>query len=186
MRVIPADSASDVAEFAADYIVRRINAYKPTSERPFILGLPTGDTPILTYKKLRQLQAAGMVSFRNVVTFNMDEYVGLPREHPQSYWTFMHTHFFDHVDIPAANINVLDGTASDLDAECCRYETKIKQYGKIHLFLGGVGQDGHVAFNEPYSSLTSRTRVVSLTEDTRAANCRFFNNKITLVKNPVT
>lgn len=178
MRVILADSADEVAAFTADHIVNRINAFQPTGDRPFVLGLPTGATPLQTYHLLIQAHKAGKVSFSNVVTFNMDEYVGLPRTHPQSYWTFMHTNFFNHVDLPARNINMLDGTANDPEAECRQYEEKIKQYGKIHLFLGGVGQDGHIAFNEPFSSLTSRTRLKTLVEDTRVANARFFEGEI--------
>ena len=102
------------------------------------------------------------------------EYVGLPKEHPESYHSFMHNNFFNHVDIRPENINILNGNAEDLVAECQRYEDKIKSYGKIHLFMGGVGNDGHIAFNEPASSLASRTRVKTLTEDTRIANSRFF------------
>ncbi|PVF12234.1 glucosamine-6-phosphate deaminase, partial [Yersinia pestis] len=113
--------------------------------------------------------------------FNMDEYVGLPKEHPESYYTFMHTNFFDHVDIPAENINLLNGNAADIDAECRRYEEKIKSYGKIHLFMGGVGVDGHIAFNEPASSLASRTRIKTLTQETRIANSRFFGGDANLV-----
>lgn len=116
-----------------------------------------------------------------MVTFNMDEYVGLPKEHPQSYHTFMYRNFFDHIDIQPQNINILNGNTEDHDAECRRYEEKIKSYGKIHLFMGGVGVDGHIAFNEPASSLGSRTRIKTLTEDTLIANSRFFDNDITKV-----
>lgn len=93
----------------------------------------------------------------------MDEYVGIPEDHPQSYHTFMHENFFNHIDIQKENINLLNGNASDVDAECQRYEDKIKSYGKINLFMGGVGNDGHIAFNEPGSSLRSRTRIKTLT-----------------------
>ncbi|MGL5186732.1 MAG: glucosamine-6-phosphate deaminase, partial [Plesiomonas shigelloides] len=128
-----------------------------------------------------ELHKAGEVSFANVVTFNMDEYVGLPEDHPESYHSFMHRNFFDHVDIKPENINLLDGNAADVHAECRRYEEKIKSYGKINLFMGGVGNDGHIAFNEPASSLASRTRIKTLTEDTRIANSRFFNGDMTQV-----
>lgn len=174
MRLIPLKSASQVGLWSARYIVDRINAFKPTAERPFVLGLPTGGTPLNTYKRLIELHKAGEVSFQNVVTFNMDEYVGLPKEHPESYHSFMYNNFFNHVDIRQENINILNGNAPDLVAECQRYEDKIKSYGKINLFMGGVGNDGHIAFNEPASSLASRTRVKTLTEDTRIANSRFF------------
>ena len=174
MRLIPLKSASQVGLWSARYIVDRINAFKPTADRPFVLGLPTGGTPLNTYKRLIELHKAGEVSFQNVVTFNMDEYVGLPEDHPESYHSFMHNNFFCHIDIRPENINILNGNADDLVAECKRYEEKIKSYGKIHLFMGGVGNDGHIAFNEPASSLSSRTRVKTLTEDTRIANSRFF------------
>jgi glucosamine-6-phosphate deaminase len=111
----------------------------------------------------------------------MDEYVGIPREHPQSYHSFMWNNFFSHIDIHRDNVNILDGNAPDLQAECRRYEDKIKSYGQIHLFLGGIGPDGHIAFNEPGSSLSSRTRVKSLTTDTVIANSRFFDNDVNKV-----
>lgn len=183
MRLVPLNTAEDVAVWSARYIANKINAFKPTAEKPFVLGLPTGGTPLKTYNELIKLYQAGEVSFKNVVTFNMDEYVGLPPEHPESYHAFMHNNFFKHIDIPAENINLLDGMAEDLSAECERYERKIQSYGKIHLFMGGVGVDGHIAFNEPGSSLSSRTRIKTLTEDTLIANSRFFNNDVNQVPN---
>ena len=111
----------------------------------------------------------------------MDEYVGIPEDHPQSYHTFMKENLFSHIDIPKENINILNGNASDLEAECRRYEEKITSYGGIHLFLGGIGPDGHIAFNEPGSSLKSRTRVKTLTYDTVVANSRFFDNDVNKV-----
>lgn len=181
MRLIPLESAQDVGLWSARHIVNRINAFKPTAERPFILGLPTGSTPLKTYVRLIELYKAGEVSFKHVVTFNMDEYVGLEESHPQSYHTFMYENFFNHIDIQPENINLLNGCADDVQAECQRYEEKIKSYGKINLFMGGVGNDGHIAFNEPASSLSSRTRIKTLTEDTRIANSRFFENDMNKV-----
>ncbi|TKI05461.1 glucosamine-6-phosphate deaminase [Martelella alba] len=178
MRLIPLQTAADVGKWAARHIVNRINAFKPTADRPFVLGLPTGSTPLEAYKYLIEMHKAGQVSFKNVVTFNMDEYVGLPAAHPESYHTFMHQNFFNHVDIPSGNINLLNGNAADIDEECRRYEAKIASYGKIHLFMGGVGNDGHIAFNEPASSLASRTRIKTLTQETRRVNSRFFDNDI--------
>ncbi|MBO7135685.1 MAG: glucosamine-6-phosphate deaminase, partial [Spirochaetaceae bacterium] len=166
MRVIIRDNYTDCSAWAANHIARRINDAKPTAEKPFILGLPTGSTPLGTYKKLIELNKAGKVSFENVVTFNMDEYVGLKPEHDQSYHYFMWENFFKHIDIKKENVNILDGMAKDLEAECARYEAKIASYGGIDLFLGGVGVDGHIAFNEPGSSLASRTRENALTKDT--------------------
>ena len=181
MRLIPLNTTTEVGKWAARHIVERINAFKPTAERPFILGLPTGGTPLEAYKHLIAMHKAGQVSFKNVVTFNMDEYVGLPQEHPESYHTFMYKNFFDHVDIPSENINLLNGNAPDIDEECRKYEEKIKSYGKINLFMGGVGNDGHIAFNEPASSLASRTRIKTLTHETRIANSRFFDNDVSQV-----
>lgn len=181
MRLIPLLTPDQVGKWAARHIVIRINAFKPTAERPFVLGLPTGGTPLEAYKHLIDMHKSGQVSFRHVVTFNMDEYVGLPKEHPESYHSFMHHNFFDHVDISSENINLLNGNAADIDAECRQYEEKIRAYGKIHLFMGGVGNDGHIAFNEPASSLASRTRIKTLTHDTRIANSRFFGGDVNLV-----
>lgn len=181
MRVIIEPTYEKLSQWAADYVVNKINAANPTPEKPFVLGLPTGSSPIGMYKALVAACKEGRVSFKNVVTFNMDEYVGLPKEHPESYYSFMHRNFFDHVDIPAENINLLNGNAPDIDAECRQYEEKIRSYGKIHLFMGGVGNDGHIAFNEPASSLASRTRIKTLTHDTRVANSRFFDNDVNQV-----
>lgn len=178
MRLIPLNNASDVGLWSARYIVNAINKFAPTTDNPFILGLPTGGTPLATYKRLIELHNLGEVSFEYVVTFNMDEYVGISPSHPESYHSFMFENFFDKINIRPENINLLDGLASDLEVECQRYEDKIKSYGKIHLFMGGVGIDGHIAFNEPASSLASRTRVKTLTPETRQANSRFFNNDI--------
>lgn len=181
MRLVPLNTEKDVSNWSAEYIVNRINEFKPTAEKPFILGLPTGGTPLKTYQRLIELHKEGKVSFKHVVTFNMDEYVGLPKEHPESYHAFMFNNFFNHIDIQPENVNILDGMVDDFDAECQRYEDKIKSYGKIHLFMGGVGVDGHIAFNEPASSLSSRTRIKTLTEDTLIANSRFFDNDINKV-----
>ncbi len=181
MRLIPLANARDVGLWSARYVADRINAFKPTAERPFVLGCPTGGTPLSTYKRLIELYKAGEVSFEHVVTFNMDEYVGIPQDHPESYYSFMHNNFFNHINVQTENINLLDGNAEDLEAECQRYEDKIKSYGKINLFMGGVGVDGHIAFNEPASSLASRTRIKTLTQDTRIANSRFFDNDMNQV-----
>ncbi len=181
MRLIIQNSYEQISQWAAAYIVKRIKEYSPTPEKPFVLGLPTGSTPYGTYKELIRYYKEGVVSFKNVVTFNMDEYIGIPKEHPQSYFTFMWDNFFQHIDIPRENANILDGNAHDLEEECIRYEEKMKQYGGVNLFMGGIGPDGHIAFNEPGSSLTSRTRVKSLTTDTIIANSRFFNNDISQV-----
>ena len=174
MKVIIQNDYDKMCEWAANHIIDAINNHK--EDRPFVLGLPTGSSPLGVYKRLVEANKAGKVSFQNVVTFNMDEYLGLPHEHDQSYWYFMHDNFFDHIEIPAENINILNGMTDDPEGECQRYEEKIASYGGIDLFLGGAGVDGHIAFNEPYTSLNSRTGVRDLTEDTRIVNSRFFEN----------
>ena len=181
MRLIIEKDYKDVSQWAANYVAARINEANPTPEKPFVLGLPTGSSPLGMYRCLVELNRQGKVSFKNVVTFNMDEYCGIPRDHEQSYHTFMWTNFFNHIDIKPENVNILNGNAENPVAECQRYEDKIASYGGIDLFLGGVGPDGHIAFNEPGSSLTSRTRMKTLTQDTIIANSRFFDNNVDLV-----
>ena len=181
MRVIIEPSYAELSKWAANYVAKKINEANPTPEKPFKLGCPTGSSPLGLYKELIALNKAGKVSFQNVVTFNMDEYVNLPEEHPESYHSFMWTNFFSHIDIKKENVHILNGNAPDLAAECAQYEEAIKAAGGIDLFMGGIGPDGHIAFNEPGSSLTSRTRVKTLTTDTIIANCRFFDNNVDLV-----
>jgi glucosamine-6-phosphate deaminase len=174
MRLIIHKNYDEACGWAADYIARRIGSFAPGPGRPFVLGLPTGSSPLGIYKKLIAFNRAGKVTFADVVTFNMDEYVGLPEDHPQSYHRFMWDNFFSHIDIKKEQVNILDGMAGDLDRECASYEKRIADAGGIELFLGGMGADGHIAFNEPGSSLHSRTRVKTLTTDTKIANARFF------------
>ena len=158
MRLIIENTAAEAGRWAAEHVVARINAKAAVSGKPFVLGLPTGSTPLGMYKELIALNKAGKVSFANVVTFNMDEYVGLPEEHPESYHSFMWNNFFSHIDIKRENVNILNGNAADLQAECDDYERR-----------------------EPFSSLDSRTRVKTLTEDTIIVNSRFFGGDVTKV-----
>jgi len=181
MRFIIENDKQAVGKWVANYVIKRILEFAPTPEKPFVLGLPTGSTPLPTYKELVRLNKEGKFSFQNVVTFNMDEYCSLPREHPESYHSFMWTNLFNHVDIKKENVNILDGNAVDLIAECDSYEQRIKAIGGIELFLGGIGPDGHIAFNEPGSSLSSRTRVKTLNNDTINANARFFDGDLAKV-----
>ena len=185
MRLIIKDNYDDCSLWAANYIAYKIQTFRPTPKKPFVLGLPTGSTPLGTYRELIKMHKEGKLSFANVVTFNMDEYIGLDGRHPQSYRHFMHENFFKHIDIPQANVHMLNGMTKDYVKECNAYEETIKRYGKIHLFLGGVGEDGHIAFNEPGSSLSSRTRVKTLTKDTIQVNSRFFDNDISKVPTTV-
>jgi len=168
----------EVGDWAAQYVRRRIVEFGPGGDRPFVLGLPTGGTPLGMYRRLIAFHQAGELSFRHMVTFNMDEYVGLPEDHPESYHTYMRHNFFHHIDLPPEQAHILDGNAADLEQECRDYEARIQQVGGIELFVGGVGEDGHIAFNEPGSSLESRTRLKTLTYSTRLANSRFFNNDL--------
>jgi glucosamine-6-phosphate deaminase len=181
MRVIIEPSYELVSRWAANHVAKSIKEYGPGESKSFVLGLPTGSSPLGMYKELIQLNKAGVVSFENVITFNMDEYVNIPQDHPESYHSFMWSNFFGHIDIPKENVNILNGNAADLEAECASYEERIKKVGGINLFVGGIGPDGHIAFNEPSSSLSSRTRVMALTYDTIVANSRFFDNDVNKV-----
>lgn len=178
MRLIIEPNYEQVSQWAARYVASRIVAAKPTADHPFVLGCPTGSSPLGMYRALIELNRQGKVSFQNVVTFNMDEYCNLPEDHPESYHSFMWNNFFSHIDIKPENVNILNGNAPDLNAECEEYEERIRRAGGIDLFMGGVGPDGHIAFNEPGSSLTSLTRQKTLTQDTIIANSRFFDNDV--------
>lgn len=179
MRLIIRRDYEAVSDWAANFVARRILAYgrgkgAQPDARNFVMGLPTGSSPLGMYARLRALYAGGKLGFKRVSTFNMDEYVGIPEDHPQSYHTFMRKELFGAVDIDPANAHILNGNAADPEAECRAYEAAIEAAGGIDLFVGGVGADGHIAFNEPGSSLNSRTRVKTLTKETRQANARFF------------
>ncbi len=181
MRLIIQPDYNSLSKWTAHYIAKSINDFAPTKDNPYVLGLPTGSSPVGTYKELVTLVKAGKVSFENVITFNMDEYVNIREGHPESYHSFMRQNLFNHIGIPEENINILNGNAENLVSECAAFEKKILSVGGIRLFLGGIGPDGHIAFNEPGSSLHSRTRVKTLTYDTRIANSRFFGNDIEAV-----
>lgn len=181
MRVIIEPDYNKMSKWAADYVANRIIEYQPTAEKPFKLGCPTGSSPLGLYKELIAKHEAGELSFENVVTFNMDEYVNLDEKHPESYHSFMWNNFFSHIDIKPENVHILNGNAPDLQKECQEYEEAIEACGGIDLFMGGVGPDGHLAFNEPGSSLKSRTRIKTLTTDTIIANSRFFDGDLSKV-----
>lgn len=181
MRIIILKNSEEIGKWAAYKIAMEILKFNPTSDKKYVLGLPTGSTPLSTYKELIKLYNDKVVSFKNVITYNMDEYVGLGPDDEQSYHRFMFENFFNHIDIDKENINILNGLATDLTAECERYENKMKKDGPVNLFMGGVGSDGHIAFNEPGSSLSSRTRDKELVKETIIANSRFFDNDINKV-----
>jgi glucosamine-6-phosphate deaminase len=181
MRLIIEPNYDLLSQWAANYVARQINNANPSKQKPFVLGLPTGSSPLGMYKNLIGLHKAGKLSFEHIITFNMDEYVALPQNHPQSYYTFMWDNFFSHINIQKENVHILNGNAPDLEKECAAYEESIQKAGGIDLFLGGIGPDGHIAFNEPGSSLSSRTRIKTLTTDTIIVNSRFFDNDTTKV-----
>ncbi|MBP3773946.1 MAG: glucosamine-6-phosphate deaminase [Bacteroidaceae bacterium] len=181
MRLIIKENYDAMSKWAANYVIDKIAKFHPSPEHPFVLGLATGSSPEGFYREIVKAYNEGKISFKNIITFNMDEYVGIPEDHPQSYHTFMYENLFNHVDCPKENIHILNGNAADLEEECANYERQIAQVGGIDLFLGGIGADGHIAFNEPGSSFESRTRVKTLTTDTRIANSRFFDNDVNKV-----
>ncbi len=181
MRLIIQPDYNMVSKWAANYVAQTIREFNPSESKRFVLGLPTGSSPIGMYKELANLNKKGVVSFKYVTTFNMDEYVNLPEDHPESYHSFMFNNFFNHIDIDKKYVNILNGNAKDLDKECEEYEKRIEDAGGIKLFVGGIGPDGHIAFNEPGSSIGSLTRVKTLTMDTIIANSRFFDNDINKV-----
>ena len=169
MRLVILNNADQVSEQAARVFVNQLAA-KPGS----VLGLATGSTPLNLYARLAQLCASGAISFQAARSFNLDEYVGLSPDHPQSYAAFMRQHLFAATDFAPEMTHLPNGLAKDLDAECKAYERRIAAAGGIDLQLLGLGANGHIGFNEPLSSLASRTRVKTLTQDTLDANARFF------------
>jgi len=162
----------EMSKAAAQLVVDVLNT-KPNA----VLGMATGSTPLGLYQELVRLFKAGQVDFSRVTTFNLDEYVGLNANHPQSYHFFMHEHFFQHVNIPRHNINIPSGTTSNYPAFCQWYEGRIAECGGIDLQILGIGSDGHIAFNEPGSSLSSRTRLKTLSKQTIDDNARFFERR---------
>jgi glucosamine-6-phosphate deaminase len=169
MEVIVQKTAAEMSRAAAVEVAQVLNA-KPNA----VLGMATGSTPLGVYQELVRMHRAGEVDFSHVTTFNLDEYVGLPITHAQSYHHFMHENFFRHVNIPPANIHIPSGTTTNYRAFCEWYERRIVDCGGIDLQILGIGSDGHIAFNEPGSSLSSRTRLKTLAKQTIDDNARFF------------
>lgn len=172
MEVIIQPDYTQMSRVAARMVVEVLNA-KPNA----VLGMATGSTPLGLYQELVRLYKAGEVDFSRVTTFNLDEYVGLPTNHPQSYHYFMRENFFKHVNIQPQNINIPSGTTDNYPAFCEWYEQRIEECGGIDLQILGIGSDGHIAFNEPTSSLRSRTRLKTLAEQTIDDNARFFERR---------
>src|SRR3954462_12265501 len=168
--VMPSYEAMSLA--AAKLVADILNA-KPNA----VLGMATGSTPLGLYQELVRLHKKGELDFSHVSTFNLDEYVGLPITHPQSYHFFMHEHLFRHINIPAQNIHIPSGTTTNYRSFCDWYEARIKECGGIDLQILGIGTDGHIGFNEPGSSLSSRTRLKTLAKQTIDDNARFFKKR---------
>lgn len=181
MNLIVTKDYREMAREAARQIAREM-----ISKPNMVLGLATGSTPEKVYEKLIELNSLGLISFKNMTTFNLDEYLGLAKTHDQSYYYYMMDNFFHHIDINLENVNILDGKAADVDRECKSFEEKINQAGGLDLQLLGIGRNGHIGFNEPSDKIESETRLVNLTEDTIDANSRFFDSPEEVPKQAVT
>ncbi len=171
MEIIVKDSVEEMSRAAARVVARALNA-KPNA----VLGLATGSTPLGLYQELVRMHREEGLDFSQVTTFNLDEYVGLTGDHPQSYHYFMHENLFKHINIATQNIYIPSGTTDNYAAFCAWYEQRIVECGGIDLQVLGVGSDGHIAFNEPSSSLGSRTRIKTLAKQTIDDNARFFDS----------
>lgn len=171
MQIIKVKDYKELSRKAASILASQL-ILKPKS----IIGLATGSTPIGTYEELIRLYNEGVISFSDVITFNLDEYCGLESNDINSYYNFMNTNLFNHIDIKKENINIPDGLAGDIKSECECYEKKIEKSGGIDVQLLGIGRNGHIGFNEPSSKFESKTFLVNLDEDTIEANSRFFDN----------
>ncbi len=176
MKIIRGRDYGDMSRKAANILSAQV-IIKPNS----VLGLATGGTPVGVYRQLVEWYRKGDLDFSEVTTINLDEYRGLPREHPESYWSFMHRHLFDLVNIRPDHIHLPDGTNPDATAECRRYEGVIQKAGGIDIQLLGIGHDGHIGFNEPGASFELTTHSVNLTPETIEANKRFFDGDVSKV-----
>lgn len=170
MNILKLNSDEDFVQTGASLIVSLLQ-----SNPKAVLGLATGSSPVGVYTRLIELHRKGLVSFSKATSFNLDEYIGLPAEHPQSYRSFMNEHLFNHIDIDPGQTHIPNGNAADMEAECLAYDKMLDDYGPVDLQILGIGSNGHIGFNEPDANLSSRTHVVDLLEDTREANARFFD-----------
>jgi len=171
MQVVIFDEYDDLSKSAAQLVARTLNS-KPNS----VLGLATGSTPLSLYREMTRMHKEEGLDFSQLTTFNLDEYVGLQAAHPQSYHYFMNENLFNHINIARSNIYMPSGTTDNYEAFCQWYEQRIVECGGIDLQVLGIGTDGHIGFNEPTSSLGSRTRIKTLTKQTIEDNARFFDN----------
>lgn len=171
MEIIRTKDYAEMSRYSCDLIVKKVNQHNST-----VLGLATGSTPEGLYECLIEQNKQNNVSFKDVTTFNLDEYIGLAKEDPNSYHYFMKENFFKHIDISSNQTHLPNGVTEDLQSECNRYEELIQTAGGIDLQILGLGTNGHIAFNEPGSSFTSKTGVVDLAQATLDANARFFDS----------
>lgn len=170
MNIFKFQSDEDFVQTGASLIVSLLQ-----SNPKAVLGLATGSSPVGVYAKLVEMHRKNLVSFSKATSFNLDEYVGLPVDHPQSYRSFMNEHLFNHIDIDPAQTHIPNGNAADLEAECLAYDKMLEDNGPVDLQILGIGSNGHIGFNEPDANLSSKTHVVDLLEGTREANARFFD-----------
>ncbi len=185
MEVIIKKDYDEMSKMAAKIVAEEMRE-KAKDNIPFKLGLATGSTPIGLYKELIRMHKEEGLDFSTVITFNLDEYIGLIPEHDQSYHYFMHENLFKHININPKNIHVPDGMTKDVMTYCERYEDTIDDVGGLDLQVLGLGRDGHIGFNEPGSSLASRTRIKTLTEETIEDNARFFEKEEDVPKFAIT
>ncbi|MBR2137342.1 MAG: glucosamine-6-phosphate deaminase [Alphaproteobacteria bacterium] len=178
MRVIIENDYDKMSQWAADYVLYRIKKHKPSPKKPFVLGIPSGSTPLGMFKILASYYKKGLISFENVIFFSMAEYIGVGAGDPHGFQYFLWDNFLKYVNVKKEHAYFLNGLTTDYAKECAKYEKSIRSCGGVDLFIGGVGEDGHIAFNEPYSSLNSRTRAKLLTPSTLKANSRFFDNDV--------
>lgn len=171
MKIVIKDNYEEISKYTAELLASQM-----VIKNDSIIGFATGSTPEATYKHLRDIYASGRISFREVTSFNLDEYVGLDKSNENSYWYYMHKNLFDHVDILKENINIPLGTSEDLENECDNYENKIDSSGGIDIQLLGIGRNCHIGFNEPDVKFEATTHIVELDEDTIMANSRFFDS----------
>ncbi|WP_029688345.1 glucosamine-6-phosphate deaminase [Thermoanaerobacter sp. A7A] len=181
MKVIITVNYDEMSKKAAEIVKKQIKE-KPNT----VLGLATGSTPLGMYKHLIEMYKRGEIDFSNVITFNLDEYIGLSPDHPQSYHYFMFHNFFNHINIKKENVHIPNGIAEDLEEECRKYEEEIEKAGGIDLQILGIGVNGHIGFNEPEESIETKTHVVTLTEDTINANKRFFKSAEEVPRKAIT
>ncbi len=181
MKIYVCKNYEEMSNLAAEYLVKQIEV-KSNS----VLGLATGSTPLAMYQKLIEKYQKKLVSFKNVISFNLDEYIGLDKNNENSYYTFMHENFFDKIDIKEENINIPDGNANDFSKSASDYENKIKDCGGIDLQVLGIGNNAHIGFNEPTDEFSKDTDLVELTESTILANSRFFDSEEDVPKKAIS